>query len=66
MSEFLEMVIENVNEERKVTNQMLSSVEEFTLSFESLLRESEELKLLSENLKEQSDGLLSIVSGFKL
>jgi methyl-accepting chemotaxis protein len=66
LSEFLEMVIENVNEERKVTNQMLSSVEEFTLSFESLLKESEELKMLSENLKAQSDGLLSIVSGFKL
>lgn len=66
LAEFLEMVIENVGEEKKVTNQMLSSVEEFSLSFQSLLKESEELKELSENLKAQSDGLLSIVSGFKL
>ncbi|MBP9165046.1 MAG: HAMP domain-containing protein, partial [Leptospiraceae bacterium] len=60
LAEFLEMVIENVGEEKKVTNQMLSSVEEFSLSFQSLLKESEELKELSENLKAQSDGLLSI------
>ncbi|MBP6740239.1 MAG: methyl-accepting chemotaxis protein [Leptospiraceae bacterium] len=66
LAEFLEMVIENVGEEKKVTNQMLSSVEEFSLSFQSLLKESEELKELSENLKAQSDGLLSIVSSFKL
>ncbi len=66
LAEFLQMVIENVNEEKKVTNKMLSSVGEFSASFQSLLKESEELKELSENLKSQSDGLLSIVNGFKL
>ncbi len=66
LADFLEMVIENVSEEKKVTSKMLSSVEEFTVSFQSLLAESKELKELSDNLKTQSDGLLTIVNGFKL
>jgi methyl-accepting chemotaxis protein len=66
LAEFLEMVIENVNEEKKVTDKMLLSVGEFSDSFQSLLAESKELKELSDNLKGQSDGLLTIVNGFKL
>ena len=66
LAEFLEMVIENVNEEREVTGKMILSVEEFSVSFKSLLKESEELKNLSVHLKAQSDGLLMIVNDFKL
>ena len=64
--QFLEMVIKKVNEEKKVTDQIGISVEEFSSSFQSILEESEELKRLSMNLKTQSDGLLTIVNDFKL
>lgn len=66
LSEFLDMIIENVDLEKKVNDQMTISVQEFVESLESIQRESVELKELSDNLKSQSDGLLSIVSGFRL
>ncbi|HMV41142.1 MAG TPA: methyl-accepting chemotaxis protein [Leptospiraceae bacterium] len=66
LSEFLDMIIENVELEKKVNDKMVLSVREFAESFQSLEQESNGLRELSENLKEQSDGLLSIVNSFKL
>ncbi|MBK8397271.1 MAG: hypothetical protein IPL26_18800 [Leptospiraceae bacterium] len=66
LSEFLNMVIENVNEERKVANVIENSVESVSSSFQSILLEAEELRKLSENLKMQADGMLMIVGDFKL